>query len=542
LLSIPERNSVPKTNSAQELIQLHEKLLFQRTYPANPEALREADQALMSFADRVAALEGDLSAFEEPDVSGIAGTSFSAIFTFEIARYLAGRFPSEVAIDLDNWEKPERIGPFAARFVPLIGEDFPVEANVPYGDWLRAGGVDLARLVRVFALSPESYDLLDAPVRWKLGDSNASRSKTRVPVREIFYHDAPLIRRSEVSLAAELRAAPLPVERLSRRDGEDMLNLARNTSAVRYRELYGFTYGDPGRAVKAEAGRGVEIYVFGLRPEWRLPLRAYHAGLFIKNGVPVGYVETLSLFDRMEVGFNIYYTFREGESAWLYGRTLRLFHQLCGATYFSVDPYQIGFHNEEAIESGAFWFYRKLGFRPVAPRLAGLTESEERKMQTRPGYRTPARTLRRLAEDFLIYEAPGVPAGAWDRFRVRNLGLAAARRMAERFGGDARKMRRKSAAAVARALGVGQVPDLPNGGSVVHKGQVGDLPHQGHLFENLALVLGLIKDLHRWPATDKAELVRIIRAKSAPDESAYLLRMQRHPRLREALLELGSLA
>lgn len=507
-----------KTNSAQQLIQLHEKLLFQRAYPANPEALRAADQALMSFGECVAAFKGDLSAFEEPDVSGIAGTSFSAIFSFEIARYLAGRFPAEVSIDLDNWEKPERLGPFAARFLPLIEEDFPVEANVPYGDWLRAAGVDLARLVRSFELSPESYELLDVPVLWKLGDSNASRSKMRVPVREIFYHDAPLIRRSEVSLAAELAAAPLPLESLSRRDGENMLKVARDTSAVRYRELYGFTFGDPGRAVKAEAGRGVEIYVFGLPPERRLPLRAYHAAMFIKNGVPVGYVETLSLAERMEVGFNIYYTFREGESAWLYGRTLRLFHQLCGATYFSVDPYQIGFHNEEAIESGAFWFYRKLGFRPVAPDLARLVEAEERKIQAKPGYRTPARTLRRLAEGYLIYEAPGVPQGAWDRFRVRNLGLAAAQRMAEHFSGDARKMRGKSATVVARALGA----DL-----------------QGRSFESLALVLGLIPDLGRWPAADKASLVRIIRAKSAPDECEYLRRLQRHPRLREALLKLG---
>jgi len=510
---------VAKTNSAQQLIQHHEKLLFQRAYPANPEALRAADQALMSFAECVAGFKGDLSAFEEPDVSGIAGTAFSAIFTFETARYLAGRFPAEVALDLDSWEKPERIGPLAARFLPLIGEDFPVEANVPYGDWLRAAGVDLARLARGFALSPESYDLLDVPVLWKVGDSNASRSKMRVPVREIFYHDAPLIRRSEVSLAAELAAAPLPLERLSRSDGEKMLQVARDTSAVRYRELYGFTYGDTGRVVKAEAGRGVEIYLFGLPPERRLPLRAYHAGLFVKNGVPIGYVETLSLAERMEVGFNIYYTFREGESAWLYGRTLRLFHQLCGAAYFSVDPYQIGFHNEEAIESGAFWFYRKLGFRPVAPRLARLVESEEEKIQARPGYRTPAQTLRRLAADCLIYEAPGVPSGVWDRFRVRNLGLAAARRMAERFGGDAREMRRKSAVAVKRSLGA----DLT-----------------GRSFEDLAIVLGMIEDLPRWPAADKAGLMRIIRAKSGPDECGYLRGMQRHQRLREALLELGS--
>ncbi len=105
-------------------------------------------------------------------------------------------------------------------------------------------------------------------------------------------------------------------------------------------------------------------------------MRAYHAGMMFKNGVPVGYVECLSLFERMEVGFNLYYTFREGETAWLYARLLRLFRQYAGVTCFSIDPYQIGHENEEAIESGAFWFYRKLGFRPVEPEIARLMDAE----------------------------------------------------------------------------------------------------------------------------------------------------------------------
>ena len=90
--------------------------------------------------------------------------------------------------------------------------------------------------------------------------------------------------------------------------------------------------------------------------------------MFFKNGVPIGYIECLTLFEHMEVGFNLYYTFREGETAWIYARLLRLFRQLLAVSCFAVDPYQVGHHNDEAIESGAFWFYRKLGFRPANPR------------------------------------------------------------------------------------------------------------------------------------------------------------------------------
>src|ERR1035441_10252816 len=97
---------------------------------------------------------------------------------------------------------------------------------------------------------------------------------------------------------------------------------------------------------------------FSAAHPWRLPLRAYHGGMFFKNGVPAGYVELLSLFERAEVGFNLYYTFREGESAWLYARILRLFNQVLGVKVFSVDPYQIGLENPAARASWGFLFIR----------------------------------------------------------------------------------------------------------------------------------------------------------------------------------------
>ena len=130
-------------------------------------------------------------------------------------------------------------------------------------------------------------------------------------------------------------------------------------------------------------------------------------------------------------------------------------------------------------------------------------DAEERKVKAMPGYRTPARTLRRLAAGSMIYECPGVARGDWDRFSVRNLGLAVNRRMAEKFGGDASRMRRTAG-------------------------------------DGLALVVSLIPELARWPAADKAALAGILRAKTAREETRYLRLMQKHTRLRAALLALGS--
>src|SRR6266702_3511883 len=226
----------------------------------------------------------------------------------------------------------------------------------------------------------------------------------KLPGRKIFFHDEPLIKRRDVSLIAELGSPPIAAQKLSRAEGERILDMARETSAVRYRELHGFTCGDSRRMLKANLGRGVDIFVMGVPPQHRLPLRAYTAALVFKNGVPVAYFEGLSVFERMESGFNLYYTFREGETAWLFSRIMCLMRQLLGVTVFSIDPYQIGHENEEGIESGAFWFYRKLGFRPVRPELMKLTRSEEQKIATKRDYRTSARTLRRLAAGHMLFE------------------------------------------------------------------------------------------------------------------------------------------
>ena len=139
------------------------------------------------------------------------------------------------------------------------------------------------------------------------------------------------------------------------------------------------------QVVEADVGRGVHIFLWGLPPDRRLPLRAYHAGLTVKNGVPINYIEGIWLFEWMEVGFNTFYAFRDGETAWIYSKVLHLLHQVAGITCFSVYPYQLGAENEEAIKSGAFWFYRKLGFRPGKPELLAMTEREEAKIAQHAG-------------------------------------------------------------------------------------------------------------------------------------------------------------
>jgi len=82
----------------------------------------------------------------------------------------------------------------------------------------------------------ELYDSLKLHLTWKFG-VRASRTGMKLSGQATFYHEQPLIQRRDVSLAAELAAPPLRVQRISASAGEKILDMARETSAVRYREL-----------------------------------------------------------------------------------------------------------------------------------------------------------------------------------------------------------------------------------------------------------------------------------------------------------------
>jgi hypothetical protein len=524
-----------------DLIRLHDAVLFLRAYPQGPRVIRLCDSILARIVDRAAALarsdaDIDLSAFDEPEVAGIGGTTIATDFSFELTRRLAARHGRSVRIGWDAAETSDRMRAAWPDFLPLLEEEALADANVPYLDWLAAGAgarrFDPSWLLERYGrkrlpgdVSAELFEAMGLPIEWSLGRSGASRTLMRRPGPKPFFHDAPLLGRRDVSLDAIVGGPPLPLRRLSRAEGERFVALVQDATAARYREFYTFTHADPGSVLAVRPGRGVELFLVGVLPERRLPLRAAYGGFVVKNGVPIGYIEGLAFFERLEIGFNMYYTFREGESAWIYAQVLRLHRDALGVTSFSIDPYQLGFENEEAIDSGAFWFYRKLGFRPTDRDVAAAVAREERRIAERPGYRSSAATLRRLVVHNLLYEAPGTASRDWDRFHVRRIGLAVNRRMREdpRIGGSAARLREAAERRVGRVLRLGPLSAA-----------------ERRAFAAMAPALDAIADLGRWTRAEREDLAAIVRAKAGKEERRYLRLMQRHPRLRGAWIALGS--
>src|SRR5262245_46809693 len=274
LLKRVDRESITDANS---LIALHDLLLFLRAYPQSSAIVAATESLLRGFARRVreaADQEQDLNSLDHPEISGIAGRTVADTFSYFVVRRLMARYPRQVEFYWEWFEDENRLGETWPRFVPLLEEDAFVEANIPYRSWLRAardGATEIAWLIQRFerlSIGPtaiaELYDSQKLYVQWE-PPYRATRTGMRLPAKlrsgKIFYHREPLLQRRDVSLPDELTKAPPKLQRLSKTDGLMMLNLARDASTVRYRELYGFTHGDPSRVIKASLGRGVDLFV-----------------------------------------------------------------------------------------------------------------------------------------------------------------------------------------------------------------------------------------------------------------------------------------
>ncbi len=521
---------------AESLIRFHEALMFILAYPQTEKLLEATKKELASFPKRIEKLE-DLTPFGDAEVSGIAGTGLTAMFGYKFALWLSERHKKESEIDWDGYEDKGQMGATLQRFLPLMEEESLVEPHVAFLDYLQRAKprneTDLSWMMKNFSRlglsekeKAEIYESLKLFIHLK-PDFESSRTGLRFETTEIFYHTEPLIARRDVSIERELSSPPLKIEKLSAKAGTQILNVIRAASAVRYRELHGFIRADAKSFLKVNLGRGVTVFLNEISHENRLPLRACHSGFMFKNGVPIGYVECLSLFEKTEIGFNLYYTFREGETAWLYAKLLKLFNQHLGVTLFSVDPYQIGHDNEEGIESGAFWFYRKLGFKSVNEDVAKIVEREEKKIAKRKDYRTPAKILRKIAESHLVYESQ-VPSpkskvsslkSQVQNLMIRNLVLVVQEKMSQRFGGNAERMRKETSKQISSIL---KIEDF-----------------RSKAFDDFAVVLSLIPNLSHWNDDEKELIVEIVRSKTSGSEVRYLRLLQKHEKLREAFIRLG---
>ena len=399
-----------RLGSAAAVLQFHDLLCFLRALPDDAQVLELAERTLASFHERA-----DLRRHRaELADSGIVGTDVRFTFYAATARWLAQRWGERLRIEWPQFSNQELL----ADRLYLLGLDAETpgldHARLSARRWLeRFAGPDetdagfllrcLARQTWDATVRDVLYDELELPLVFSTGPETPSRTNARLPGgRTVFQTEA--WRKPRPDLRKEARRAPVSVRAVSRREGEELVDLARGAMMTRARDLDAFAGGDPDDVRLVDCGGGLEFALIGSRPEWRMLLESVYGWMIFQNRVPIGYVLSSAFLRSSEIAFNIFDTWRGGDAAHVYGRVLATIRTVFGSDTFTIYPYQLGHGNKEGLKSGSWWFYQKLGFRPRDPAVVELMESELACMRADRGHRSSIPTLKKLARENVYLE------------------------------------------------------------------------------------------------------------------------------------------
>ncbi|MGH8801316.1 MAG: hypothetical protein ACREX6_03340 [Casimicrobiaceae bacterium] len=514
--------------NAEVLLAWHDVLLFLLAYPEMPamRAMVERELARVAEAARAIASRGGAGERRRLRGSGIAWSAITVAFSYPIVEWLVGRYPKLAEIDSFG-ERGDLLVAWFAHALPA--SEFALVESVEGGpDAAIDAGIDgwqgsrLAWLVDRFRHLPcdprmaaTLYESLSAFVVLRPGSAPISRSFARGLPGPIHYHREPLLR--DVDVRRMIADALPPARRLQTDERLRLLETARGVLATLGRETDPITYADTARTRCHDLGRGVAIALYSAKAEWRPPLDSHVGYMLFKNAVPIAYGGGWPFLGTCRIGINIFAPFRGGESMFAMASILRAYAQLFAVEHFVVEPYQFGAGNREGLESGAFWFYYRLGFHPLDARLGELAATEFERMQRASGYRSPLAILRRFTRSDLDLRIIPDAARACDPV---DLSRATSTWIGERFHGDRER---------AVAFAIERLRSMLAPAATERWNE-----HERFALRALAPVLAQIEGLDRWPARDRSRLAAMIRAKGG-DEYRYFRLMAGFARLRSGL-------
>jgi hypothetical protein len=310
------------------------------------------------------------------------------------------------------------------------------------------------------------------------------------------------------------------------------IDAARATLAVRMRETEPVTYANEDEVMVFHLERGVSVAVIGMQPGRRLAIESFFGYVAAKNGVPAAYGGAWMFLHKAAIGINVFDTFRGGESAFVFAQVMRVYRQMFDVCRFFVEPFQFGAGNREAIASGAFWFYYRLGFRPTDEKLAALAEGEWQRMQADRRHRSPSAVLRKLATGELAMDLPE-PAhvrrtGGAMMVRLQDVAMGVSRFIGEQFNGDRTAAERHSLRRIGELTGVQT------------RASEEWTAEERRAFGRLSVLMHALPGVERWSSAERRSLGELMRAKGGAREAEYAKGVREHRSLGRALAELAS--
>jgi len=524
-----ELETAATARSAAELLELHDDLCVRRAWPKDPSELRAVETALERFATR-----SDVKRFRRALTnSGVAGAELRHRFYYNQALWLSRRCPGQLAVDWAELESEDALLSLLPLLLPKSDSLCLDSGERSAREWLSSSGPsetsDGTFLVSLFAqlsgtdeVREHLFEKLDPPLVLSHGDETPSRTTAWHDGSPVVFGAPP---RGRPVMPGTVRDEPLRSRRATPAEGGELLALAKASMLVRLRDIDAFAYGNPKDVWLVDWPGGMRFAVFGMVPSRRLLLESCFGHLVLQNGVPVGYGTLSAAFESVEIAYNIFPVFRGHGASWVMARLLGVAHHLLGAKTFFVAPYQLGQDNLEGIQSGSWWYYEKLGFRPDATDARRLRVEERRRIRNEPGYRSSPKTLRRLADHPMFLDLAGARDDALGRIDLGLIGDASSRVLSGR--GTTRPGGLRLCVREVRALlGLDSLDDWS--------------PQERRALRDWAPLVLALPNVTRWSASNRSRLADVVRAKGGPHQLDFVRRFDAHARLRGALLSLGS--
>ncbi len=517
-------NAVPelKKITADNFLLFHDTLLAMLAWPENKKLFELTGKVMSKL---ISAIKERMSP-EQPlnyklSGTGIAGSEITGHFSYEITRWLLNEIGDSVI--LHSWDaKPGTIKLFFRQLLPGVEYESIFAGELSSLQRIKklkgkSDSTELRWLMMLFEQSklPDSvkdflFNELKIFITWKPDRAAFTRTFLRIPCKKIFYYKKPE-RVTEIKKIL-LHKLPSPA-RLTSSEKVLLANVAKATLVFLYRETDPFTFASPEDLKCFELEKGYSVALYNLNKEHRLSIESYVGYLVVKNGIPVAYGGGWIFGERCQFGINILEPFRGAESAYIMSQLIRVYFQYFGAKRFVVKPYQFGRNNKEGLESGAFWFYYKYGFRPDNEKLQTLAGTEWEKIKADNNYRTSINTLKKFTADNLQFLLDKNPVPFYDASVISK---AITNFIIRTYNGNRREAIADCFRKTKQALGIKSLATW----TLAEK----------KVWEEWSLLAQANLNLPVWSNHEKRQFVKLVMSKANNSELNFIKCLQKHRR------------
>jgi len=437
--------------NAPQLKNCYHLLLFIVAYPGNKNIY---DRALGELNRLPRLLKENKRLQQRLQNSGIPGSAVTGCFSHYLTKLFFQQDPGLISlfsVDGDKDLVMQTInGSLAATEREMLGEE-----KMNWNNWIRLFGGRTKKeqfrfLLRQTEQLTRNTDLRESLfagfklfTRLQLGERPLYFSSPG----SIFVHTNRLMRAGvdgTMDIKPVFKQLPLTKE-----EKLELVGIAQKSIYPFFKETDPFTYASVHETEYFTGPRGTGFALFYLLPQKKLSLECYCGYLAFKNNIPVAYGGGWLLGKQCRFGLNILPPFRGGESMLIAQYLVGLYAAHFRVDSFIVEPFQLGKGNKEGIQSSAFWFYYRLGFRPMQSALAEFAAAEYQKIRSDKRYRCPLPVLKKLSSAVMRSGSMDTPC-----LDINIISRALTGHLKNKFGND------REIAARSLKVKAGHEPDL----------------------------------------------------------------------------------